>query len=755
MTGVSVAGPRILLRQLREVMAGSGLPQQRLDTVTQIIAANMVAEVCSIYLLRPGDLLELYATHGLKPEAVHRTRLRLGEGIVGDIAAHARPLSLSAAQSHPQFAYRPETGEEIYHSMLGVPILRSGRVIGVLAVQNRTQREYTEDEAEALQTIAMVLAELVTSAELLRVEDLVELGGNATLPQRWEGLPLSEGLARGVIVLHEPPVEVKTHVAENLDAERERLDAALTQLSTKIDSMLATAAAWPAGEHRAVLEAYKMFSEDRGWLRRIHDAIAAGLTAEAAVERVLIETRQRLGAASHATLRERIHDFEDLSNRLLRHLDGSSEDARELPENAILVARSLGPAELLDYDRTRLRGLLLEEGAPTSHVALIARALEIPAVGRLGAILQRFMSGDPVIVDGGEGTVYQRPGEEAYQAYDESVAARNQLRQAFAALRDEPAVTLDGQSVNLHMNAGLVLDLPRLHDTGAVGIGLFRTEIQFMVQANFPDTPVQRDLYARILDGAAGKPVVFRTLDIGGDKVLPYLNQPAERETNPAMGWRALRVGLDRPAILRNQLRAMLMAAAGRELRVMFPMVADIGEYEQARASLDRERDSLVQRGASVPERILCGVMLEVPALIWQLQSLLPNVDFVSVGSNDLAQFLYAADRDNPRLAGRYDVLSPGFLSLLRSIARHCADQAVPVSVCGDMAGKPLEALALIGIGFRDLSVPASSVGPIKLLVRGMNGRQVTDYVSTLLTHPDRSVRDHLRHFAQDHGISI
>ncbi|MBM3504086.1 MAG: phosphoenolpyruvate--protein phosphotransferase [Alphaproteobacteria bacterium] len=746
-------GPRILLRQLREVMAGSGSAQQRLDQVTGIIAANMVAEVCSIYLLRPGEILELYATKGLKPEAVHRTRLRLGEGIVGDIAAHSRPLSLRDAQSHPQFAYRPETGEEIFQSMLGVPILRGGRVIGVLAVQNRTARDYTEDEAEALQTIAMVLAELVTSAELIRAEELVELDGNATLPQRWEGLPLADGLASGVAVLHEPPVEVRTHIAENPLEERRRLDVALTELKASIDALLTETDALPGHEHRDVLETYRLLAEDRGWVRRLRDGIDSGLTAEAAVDRARIESRQRLGASANAYLRERVQDLDDLSNRLLRHLTGA-QVRRRLPKGAILIARTLGPAELLDYDRNRLRGLLLEEGTPTSHVVLIAKALDLPVIGRLSG-LNRIRERDPLIVDGSSGAVYLRPGEDAYQAYQEAVATQTQLRQAFAEVLQQPSVTADGVSVSLQMNAGLLIDLPRLRETGADGIGLFRTELQFMVRTDFPDTAAQQEIYARVLEAANGKPVVFRTLDIGADKILPYMEQSSAPETNPALGWRALRVGLDRPAILRNQLRAMLLAAAGRDLAVMFPMVAELAEYEEAKGLLWRELERLEHRGIAAPRSVKVGVMLEVPALIWQLAALLPKVDFVSVGTNDLIQYLYAADRDNPRLVGRYDPLSPGFLSLMRTVVRRCDTAGVTVSVCGDMAGRPLEALALIGLGYRTLSLAAAAIGPIKFLVRRMNCLQVTDYVTTLLDHSGRSVRDELRHFAQDHGLAI
>ena len=757
MTPTGATGPRVLLRQLREVMAGDGLPQQRLDTLTRIIAANMVAEVCSIYLMRPGEVLELCATHGLKPESVHATRLRVGEGIVGDVAAHARPLALSDAQAHPNFAYRPETGEDIFHSMLSVPVVRSGTVIGVLAVQNRTMREYHEEEAEALQTVAMVLAELVISADLVRLADLMKANGNVTLPQRIEGLPLSDGLADGVIVLHEPPVEVHTLIAEDPAAEMERLDAALDALARAIDAMFDDDDLAPGTEHYEILETYRMFSQDRGWLAKIREGIDSGLTADAAVQRVQLETHARMSGMANAYLRERLHDLEDLSNRLLRLLAGLTPGVRpeEMPDNAVVVARSLGPADLLDYDRTRLRAVLLEEGSATEHVAVIARALNIPMVGMIDDALQRFPAGDTVIVDGRQGTVYLRPGDDAYQAYQENLAARDRLRLEYAALRDKPAVTTDGTPVSLQMNAGLLFDLPHLDEAGVDGIGLFRTELQFMVQETFPDVATQAGIYGRVLDAAGARPVIFRTLDIGGDKVLPYLDRPAAREENPAMGWRALRLGLDRPALLRNQLRALLQAAGGRSLRVMFPMVSDVAEFLAARKLLDRELARMREKGQAVPRDLRVGAMLEVPSVVWQLEKLLPHVGFVSIGSNDLMQFFYAVDRSNPVVAARYDMLSPAFLSLIGRIIEQCRAHAVPVGLCGEMAGQPLEAMCLIGLGLRNLSMPATAIGPVKMMVRSLNSAVLAGYLKNLLDSPEPSLRDKLHNFAQDHGFVI
>ena len=755
MSAGAAGGPRVLLRRLREVMAGPESAQARLDKVVRAIAANMVAEVCSIYLLRGGGVLELFATEGLNPEAVHKTRLKVGEGLVGTIADTARPLSLPDAPSHPKFAYRPETGEEIYHSLLGVPILRAGRVAGVLVVQNRTMREYDEDETEAMQTIAMVLAELVGQGQLVEAAEIRQTEFARKLPYRLDGQVLAEGIAQGLAVLHEPRVAVERLIAENPAEEHERLGVAIGALRKSIDDMIASGDMLAPGEHRDVLEAYRMFAHDRGWLERIEEAIKTGLTAEAAVERVQMETRARMVAITDPYLRERLNDLDDLANRLLRHLTGRAETAAEelLPEDAILVARTMGPAELLDYDRARLKAVVIEECSPTSHVAIVARALGIPLVGRTEGVIDRVDAGDWIIVDGDLGQIFVRPTADVLATYAEAMAVKAQRRAEYAALRDKPAESVDGVSVSLLMNAGLTVDLPHLDETGAGGIGLFRTELQFMVSATMPRLASQVELYGNVLDAAAGRPVIFRTLDVGGDKVLPYLVAP--REENPALGWRAIRLTLDRPALLRYQLRALLMAAKGRALSLMFPMVADVSEFRAARAILDREVARLARLGQDRPAAIRVGTMFEVPALAFQLPALLPHVDFVSIGSNDLFQFFFAVDRGNPRLAERYDTLAPGMLRFLRRIVRECDAAGVPVSLCGEMAGRPLEAMALIGIGLRSISMQPGAIGPVKAMVRSLDVRALASYMDTLLNLPDRSLRGKLRNFAVDHGVAI
>ena len=746
---LSAVGIRRLLKRLRDLMAVGGSVQERLDQLVRIIAGELVAEVCSVYVIRPGDMLELYATEGLKREAVHRTRLRVGEGLVGDIAMHARPLALADAQSHPNFAYRPETGEEVYHSLLGVPVLRGGRVQGVLLVQNRTHREYAEEEVEALETIAMVLAELVASPEAGSGE-----AAPAAQAMRLTGTRFTPGVAIGRAVLHEPRVSIRQMVAENADAELERLRDGVTAMREALESLFAASGFDTGGETGAVLETYKMFAEDRGWVGRIAEAVRSGLTAEAAVQKVQQDTRVRMGQVTDAYLRERMADFDDLAHRLLRHLAGGRVGAlQDLGESAVLVARNMGPAELLEYDRTRIRAVVLEEGSHTAHVAIIARALGVPMIGRVAGVLGAIDTGDEIVVDADGGQVLIRPTDEVRDSYLAAIRAEADRMAAYGALRDLPSVTQDGHRVSLLTNAGLHIDLAKIADVGADGVGLFRTEIMFMVRQTYPGTATQERLYRRVLDRAAGRPVAFRTLDIGGDKALPYLKQPEEE--NPAMGWRAIRMMLDRPLMLRQQLRALIRAASGRDLSIMFPMISNVRELEACRTLLDGEVAREHAAGKAPPASIRVGAMLEVPSLIWQLPGLLPQLDFLSVGTNDLLQFLFATDRGNPRLAERYDPLSPPALACLRDIAEAGLRYGVPVTICGDMAAQPIEALALIGLGYRRLSMPAGAVLPIKAMVREVEISELTPYVAQLCELTDHSVRSHLRAFARDHAIPI
>jgi len=752
----ALGGPRVLLRRLREVMAEPVSAQERLDKIVVLIAANMVAEVCSVYVLRVDATLELYATEGLNREAVHRTVMRSDEGLVGLVAGEATAVNLSDAQAHPAFSYRPETGEEIYHSFLGVPVLRAGNTLGVLVVQNRARRTYSEEEVEALQTTAMVLAEMIASGELAT---LAQPGAEPAVRRslRLEGSVLNDGIALGHVVLHEPRVVITNFIADNVSKERDRLKTAIAALRADLDAMLEHGDVAEGGEHREVLEAYRMFAHDRGWVHKLEEAVMTGLTAEAAVERVQSDTRARMLRQTDPYLRERLHDLDDLANRLLRQLLGRDHaPAREhLPENAIIVARSMGPAALLDYDRKRLRALVLEEGGPTSHVAIIARALGIAAVGEVNNAIGFVDSGDAVIVDATSGEVHVRPPPDLENSYIERVRVRARRQLQYQALRDKPCVTRDGVEISLLLNAGLLVDLPHVEETGAVGIGLFRTELQFMVTGQFPRIAEQLSLYRSVLDAAAARPVTFRTLDVGGDKVLPYMR--IAEEDNPALGWRAIRLGLDRPALLRSQIRALLRAASTRDLKLMFPMIAAVREFDDAKALVERELTYLRRHNHRLPERVEVGAMLEVPSLLYQLDELLDRVDFLSVGSNDLAQFLFAADRGNPRVSTRFDELSIPMLRALRYIVERGEARGKPVTLCGEMASKTVSALALIALGYRRLSLVPSAVGPVKAMALELDVGKAETLVKALIAHKDggASIREKLVTFAEAEGIPL
>ncbi|ALA17619.1 MULTISPECIES: phosphoenolpyruvate--protein phosphotransferase [unclassified Chelatococcus] len=751
----ALGGPRVLLRRLREVMAEPVHAQEKLDRIVIQIAANMVAEVCSVYVMRADGVLELYATEGLKREAVHLTAMRADEGLVGLIAREAEPLALSDAQSHPAFSYRPETGEEIYHAFLGVPILRAGNTLGVLVVQNRAHRLYSEEEIEALQTTAMVLAELIASGEL---QAIATPGADIAIrrPLHQRGVCLADGVGLGHVVLHEPRVVVKNLIAEDVQREVQRLEDAIAAMRAAIDKLIERGDVAHHGEHRDVLETVRMFANDQGWLRRIREAVLTGLTAEAAVERVQSDTRARLLRQTDPYLRERLHDLDDLANRLLHTLAGTDlATSREgLPENAILVARSMGPAALLDYDRAHLRGVILEEGGPTSHIAIVARALGIPAVGEVENITSLVEQGDAIIVDGGAGEVQIRPAPDVEAAYAEKARLRARRQEQYRSLRDVPSRTRDGLEIDLNINAGLIVDMPHLAETNAAGVGLFRTEIQFMVAQRLPTTGEQLALYASVLEAAQGLPVTFRTLDIGGDKVLPYMKQVEEE--NPALGWRAIRIGLDRPGLLRSQVRALLRAGAGHHLRIMFPMVATVEEFEMAKAIVAREEAHLARHGHPPPASLSLGVMVEVPSLLFHIDEVARRVDFMSVGSNDLMQFLFAADRENRQVSARFDPLCRPALRALKVVAERADALGCPVTVCGEIGGRPLEAMALIGLGYRRLSMSPSAVGPVKAMLLKLDAGAITAEMERLLAGDgDLSLRKALLRFAEANDIPL
>ena len=750
----AAASAREILTGLHEVMASRGSAQSKLDKVVDLIAEAMASEVCSIYLLRDNKL-ELFATHGLRKEAVHVTRLKLGEGLVGTIAGEGRVLNLAEAASHPEFVYRRETGEERYHSFAGVPIVYRESPVGVLAVQHAEPRRYDDVEIEALQTVAMVLSELIAGARLVDGARRGRL--RSAGPLRLAGLKLVAGMAKGKAVFHEPRVIVEHTVADDIEAERDRVYGAFRKMREQIDNITREAEFGTTGEHAEILETYRMFAYDEGWSRRINEAIDSGLTAEAAIERVQQRTRARMREIDDPLLQERMHDLEDLSNRLLRIVSGRMGTAAQtgLAHDTVLIARNLGPAELLEYDKRRLKAVVLEEGSLTAHMTIVARAMGVPVVGRIADILHIVEEGDVILVDGDNGSVIVRPSRPLATSFEQRMALSQKRRAQVEAVRSLPAETTDGLAVSVMVNAGLAEDAASLDLTGADGIGLFRTEFQFLVSATLPGRDSQLRLYRKVLGAVRGKPVVFRTLDIGGDKALPYLVDGKEEAENPSMGWRALRLSLDRSTLMKAQARALIQAADRKVLRVMFPMISEPWEYEQARA-LFEEQVTWAKRGKrGHPSSIEFGAMLEVPALAEVLDQLLPRIDFLSIGTNDLTQFLFADDRADPRLAERYDWLSPAILRFLKRVIVQARAADVPVRVCGEMSGRPLECMALIGIGAENFSITPAAVAPIKAMVRSLDASAIRARMDQVLAKPPNDIRKSLSDWARRHKVAI
>ena len=756
MPSIAASASREILTRLHEVMASRTSAQAKLNQVVAVIAEVLKSEVCSIYLRRDG-LLELFATKGLKQEAVHVTKLAMGEGLVGTIADQVATLNLDEATSHPDFAYKPETGEELFHSFAGVPIIRKEDAVGVLCVQHVESRRYEELEIEALQTVAMVLSELIANAGLI---DNAERRGSKvqdTSAQRLTGLKLVDGMAAGFAVFHQPRVTIEHTVAEDIEAERHRVYAAFDKMREQIERMVSEAEFGVEGEHREVLEMYKMFAYDEGWRRRINEAIDSGLTAEAAIERVQQRTRMRMRQIDDPLLADRMHDLEDMSNRLLRIVSGQLGSAAQagLRQDTILIARNLGPAELLEYDRRRLKGVVLEEGSLTAHVTIVARAMGVPVLGRVKGVRRIISEGDLVLLDVGQAAAFVRPSPAMEEAFESRLLTSQKRRAAYAAMKAQPPVTKDDVRITLMVNAGLRDDVGQLDVTGADGIGLFRTEFQFLVSATMPQRERQQRLYRDVLDAAGDRPVVFRTVDIGGDKALPYLRFDGEAEENPAMGWRALRLALGRDGLMKAQARALIEAAAGRTLNVMFPMVSEPWEFDEAKAIFEKQREWIARQGRQLPARIRYGTMLEVPALAETLDLLLPRIDFLSIGTNDLTQFLFAADRANPRLAERYDWLSPAILRFLKRIVSTCQAADVPVTICGEMGGRSLEAMALIGLGIERLSITPAAVAPVKAMIRSLDLAAARAMMAEVLNHPPQNMRATLTDWARDHGVDV
>ncbi len=734
---------RQLFARLRESLASGATS---LPDIAALVAQELPADASVIYVARAGELLELAATYGLNVSAVGRTRLRVGEGIVGMVAASGDALNLADAQNHPRYVYRAEVGEDAMASMLAMPVKRAGRILGVLAVMSRQARVFAPVEAESLATVAMLLAEILARAG---ATDMSEEGFSETLPRRYAGHVLSPGIARGKILAYGASAPIARLLTDDPEAELKRLDAAVDQANKSLDGLIA--ASLPGGNApRDVLDAYRMVAQSAGWLTQVRDAIGDGLTAETAVDKVARNLRERMRKIADPYLRERLADIEDMIGRLMVALGGMAPKP-ERADGFLLLVRRLGPADLLDWHARGIAGVAIEEASPSGHAAILARALGLPALAVDRGAVEAAQAGDDALLDAEGGTLILRPEPDVLQVYDRALAARSVRAAALVAYRDVPAITRDGTQIGLMLNVGLALELDQLERTGADGIGLYRTEIAALAAGGVPDVAGQAAEYGKVLDRAHGRRVQFRTLDLGADKLLP--GESNQGEENPAMGWRSLRVGLDRPAILRRQLRALLLGAQGRPLAIMFPMVATVEEFRAARDLLEAE----AARIRPAPERLEAGTMIEVPSLLFQLPGLLAEADFVSVGTNDLMQFLFAADRGTPELADRYDTLSAPVLEMLERLASACAEAGVPLSLCGEAAGRPLDALAFAAVGVTTLSMSGNAILPVKALLVESDLNALRPVLRELRRAgaAGGSIREPLMAWAREHNLPV
>lgn len=742
-----------ILRLLRQVTEGQDSISEKLEKIVEIIAEKMGADAAACYVAVDDYTLELFASYGFNSGVSHKILMRFGEGLVGEVAQNNRYVAAADAWKHPKFSYKQEMGEEDYKSFLGVPLIRWSRSIGVLTIQNREIHEYSQLEIDIMETIAMVLSEMIASEEMSDYKKMLIKERGIIDKEKSKGLSLSKGYGMGAAVVHRRRRVVTKIFAEDKDKELHRLEIAYRQMNDDLEKKF-TSTQLGIGEHVEILDAYRMFAQDKGWYKKISGNVQGGLTAEAAIERAYEDMWNRLSATTDTYLKERLHDLRDVSDRLQSYLSGDFGTVEKVDsDDIIVVAQTMGPADLMDYDYTKIRGLIIEDGTPTMHVAIVAKALGIPVVAKIKGIFEEIKTGELVAVDGNEGYVYRNPSQQVQEKFKAKILEKQKLQQKLSELRAKPSETLDGVKISLYINVGLSFDLDYIESTNCDGIGLYRTEIPFMASENMPNVERQVGYYRELMDKAGERKVIFRSLDVGSDKLLPYWSNMGEE--NPAIGWRSIRITLDRRAILRKQVRAFLRAAAGKELNVMFPMISNLSEFEEARETLMLELEKEKRKGHEVPKKVNVGLMIEVPAIVFQLDEILPKADFISIGTNDLAQFVFACDRGNPRLTERYDVLSGPFLSMMELIVSKAAKYGVYCSVCGEMAGNPIEAMALIGLGYRNLSMSGSSFGRVKSMVRSLNVSEISDYVRMLLKSGKKSVRPQLISYAYDHGIEI
>ena len=739
---------RILLKRLKKTLSELGEAQARLNKIVKIIADSMNSEVCSIYLKNRHNILELYATEGLRSKAVHYSQLNVGQGLVGKIAATAEPIKTSQASKTKGFRYLPETGEEIYNSFLGVPIQRLGKILGVLVIQNLKKREFTEDDVYGLEIVAMVIAEMAELGIFTSSDGSDELSQDKKNPLSINGLVGKEGIIIGNTVLLEPQIKIQNPIADNTKLEKRKLKKSISKLNNQLSEIISKKHFKKKGDFLEILETHKLLIEDRSWIKRMESSIDSGLSAIVAVEKEQTTTKSRIAKVKNFYFKERLNEFYEISNILLKILTNQKTYINlEGIKEPILIARNISPLELVSL-RHQLKGIILEDGSVGSHTTIVSRALNIPLLIQTKDIINKISNGDKIILDADQGLVYLRPDKTISELYTSKLKLRNKAKKTFLASKNLEAKTLDNKKIFLMMNAGLMADLPSLDDSGADGVGLYRTELQFLISNKVPKRAEQAEIYCKVLDSAGTNPVFFRTLDIGSDKILPTITP--EIEPNPTLGWRAIRLTLERSGVFKMQVQALIRGAKGRNLNIVIPLVTEINEFLKAKDIILDEINREKKRNRIVPNLIKIGAMLEVPSLVFAPNLFFKSVDFLMVGGNDLKQFFFAADRENEKVRKRYDMLSTSFLSFLKLIVKKSEKYKLPLSYCGEDAGKPIEALVLCSLGFKTLSMQPNCIAPVKSLLRNIKLSEIKQIVEFALEANYETVRNQVVEYLEE-----
>lgn len=715
-----------LRRIVQEVNDAPGL-DVALSLIVQRVKLAMEVDVCSIYLRDSEQMYVLMATHGLNPKAVGQVRLDSEHGLVGLVGERAEPINLEDAASHKHYQYFAETGEEAFSSFLGVPIIQQSQVLGVLSVQGCQSSRFEEDSVSFLITVAAQLAGAISHAEMTGgIERILGKGRSSDLAL--QGLAGSPGVALGNTVVVYPQADlsaVPDRTSNNLEHEKQLLTAAVAAVRADIELLLQRLQEQgvPA-EDRVLFEVYLMMLDSGGMIDRVLDYIDEGHWAAGALRCAVLEHVKIFEGMEDPYLSERALDIRDLGIRILSYLQNSPDKKSSYPKRCVLVGDEITATMLAEVPAERLAGVVSVRGSSNSHVAILARAMGVPAVMGITDLPTGRVDGKKVIVDGYQGKVYFKPSATITKEYKRLIAEEGELSAELEALRDKPAETLDGVRMPLYANTGLLSDIAPSLKCGAEGVGLYRTEFPFLIRDRFPGEDEQSRIYRQVLDSFQGRPVVMRTLDIGGDKALSYF--PIEEE-NPFLGWRGIRVTLDHPEIFLVQIRAILRASEGMSnLNILLPMITSLSEVVAAKALISRAAAELEEEGVVISDYRL-GIMVEVPAAVYQAEQLIAEVDFISIGTNDLTQYLLAVDRNNPQVAKLFDSLHPAVIKAIQLVVDCAHREGKQVSICGEMAGDPVAAILLLAMGVDGLSMNASSLPRVKWTIRNFSHKHALE----------------------------